>query len=118
MRGVPKNEIDRRVREAARILGLTDSLEKKPRNTLGRPASARRDGGRVRNPQAFLMDEPLSNLDTKLRVEMRAEISRIQRDLAVTTIYVTHDQTEAMTMGVIAWRCCGTACLKQIASRT
>ena len=100
MRGVPKDEIDRRVREAARILGLTDSLEKKPR-TLSGGQRQRVAMGRaiVRNPQAFLMDEPLSNLDAKLRVEMRAEIARIQRDLGVTTIYVTHDQTEAMTMG-------------------
>ena len=100
MRGVPKDEIDRRVRDAARILGLMDSLEKKPR-TLSGGQRQRVAMGRaiVRNPQAFLMDEPLSNLDAKLRVEMRAEISRIQRDLEVTTIYVTHDQTEAMTMG-------------------
>ena len=100
MRGVPKEEIDRRVREAARILGLADALEKKPR-TLSGGQRQRVAMGRaiVRNPQAFLMDEPLSNLDAKLRVEMRAEIARIQRDLGVTTIYVTHDQTEAMTMG-------------------
>jgi multiple sugar transport system ATP-binding protein len=100
MRGVAKDEIDRRVREAARILGLTDSLDKKPR-TLSGGQRQRVAMGRaiVRNPQAFLMDEPLSNLDAKLRVEMRAEISRIQRDLGVTTVYVTHDQTEAMTMG-------------------
>ena len=100
MRGIPKAEIDRRVREAAHILGLTDSLEKKPR-TLSGGQRQRVAMGRaiVRNPQAFLMDEPLSNLDAKLRVEMRAEIARIQRDLGVTTIYVTHDQTEAMTMG-------------------
>jgi multiple sugar transport system ATP-binding protein len=100
MRGLPKDEIDRRVREAAHILGLTDSLQKKPR-TLSGGQRQRVAMGRaiVRNPQAFLMDEPLSNLDAKLRVEMRAEIARIQRDLAVTTVYVTHDQTEAMTMG-------------------
>ena len=100
MRGVQKDEIDRRVREAAHILGLTDSLQKKPR-TLSGGQRQRVAMGRaiVRNPQAFLMDEPLSNLDAKLRVEMRAEISRIQRDLSVTTVYVTHDQTEAMTMG-------------------
>jgi multiple sugar transport system ATP-binding protein len=100
MRGLPRAEIDRRVREAAHILGLSDSLEKKPR-TLSGGQRQRVAMGRaiVRNPQAFLMDEPLSNLDAKLRVEMRAEIARIQRDLAVTTIYVTHDQTEAMTMG-------------------
>ena len=100
MRGLPRDEIDVRVREAARILGLSDSLHKKPR-TLSGGQRQRVAMGRaiVRNPQAFLMDEPLSNLDAKLRVEMRAEISRIQRDLGVTTIYVTHDQTEAMTMG-------------------
>jgi multiple sugar transport system ATP-binding protein len=100
MRGLPKDEIDRRVKDAARILGLSDSLEKKPR-TLSGGQRQRVAMGRaiVRNPQAFLMDEPLSNLDAKLRVEMRAEIARIQRDLGVTTIYVTHDQTEAMTMG-------------------
>jgi multiple sugar transport system ATP-binding protein len=100
MRGVPKAEIDRRVREAAVILGLEDALGKKPR-TLSGGQRQRVAMGRaiVRQPQAFLMDEPLSNLDAKLRVEMRAEIARIQRDLSVTTVYVTHDQTEAMTMG-------------------
>ncbi|HXG75254.1 MAG TPA: sn-glycerol-3-phosphate ABC transporter ATP-binding protein UgpC [Gaiellaceae bacterium] len=100
LRGLPKEEIDRRVQEAARILGLSDSLHKKPR-TLSGGQRQRVAMGRaiVRNPQAFLMDEPLSNLDAKLRVEMRAEIARIQRDLGVTTIYVTHDQVEAMTMG-------------------
>jgi multiple sugar transport system ATP-binding protein len=100
MRGLPQGEIDTRVKEAARILGLEDSLHKKPR-TLSGGQRQRVAMGRaiVRNPQAFLMDEPLSNLDAKLRVEMRAEISRLQRDLGVTTIYVTHDQVEAMTMG-------------------
>jgi multiple sugar transport system ATP-binding protein len=100
MRGVSKGEIDKRVREAAVVLGLTDSLKKKPR-TLSGGQRQRVAMGRaiVRQPQAFLMDEPLSNLDAKLRVEMRAEIARIQRDLSVTTVYVTHDQTEAMTMG-------------------
>jgi multiple sugar transport system ATP-binding protein len=100
MRGVPKKEIDGRVREAAAILGLSDSLKKKPR-TLSGGQRQRVAMGRaiVRQPQAFLMDEPLSNLDAKLRVEMRAEIARLQRDLNVTTVYVTHDQTEAMTMG-------------------
>src|SRR5438105_5821319 len=99
-RKVPKPEIERRVTEAARTLGLMDSLRKKPR-TLSGGQRQRVAMGRaiVREPQAFLMDEPLSNLDAKLRVEMRAEIARIQRDLSVTTIYVTHDQTEAMTMG-------------------
>jgi multiple sugar transport system ATP-binding protein len=100
MRGVPRREIDRRVRETAAILGLSDALKKKPR-TLSGGQRQRVAMGRaiVRQPQAFLMDEPLSNLDAKLRVEMRAEIARLQRDLNVTTIYVTHDQTEAMTMG-------------------
>jgi len=100
MRGVPKDEIDRRVQEAAHVLGLTDALKKKPR-TLSGGQRQRVAMGRaiVRQPQAFLMDEPLSNLDAKLRVEMRAEIARLQRDLSVTTVYVTHDQTEAMTMG-------------------
>jgi multiple sugar transport system ATP-binding protein len=100
MRGLPKAEIEKRVAEAGRILGLSDALHKKPR-TLSGGQRQRVAMGRaiVRNPQAFLMDEPLSNLDAKLRVEMRAEIARIQRDLGVTTVYVTHDQTEAMTMG-------------------
>jgi multiple sugar transport system ATP-binding protein len=99
-RRVPKDEIDQRVTEAARTLGLEENLHRKPR-TLSGGQRQRVAMGRaiVREPQAFLMDEPLSNLDAKLRVEMRAEIMRLQRDLAVTTIYVTHDQTEAMTMG-------------------
>jgi multiple sugar transport system ATP-binding protein len=100
MRGVAKAEIERRVSSAAKTLGLSEVLKKKPR-TLSGGQRQRVAMGRaiVREPQAFLMDEPLSNLDAKLRVEMRAEIARIQRDLAVTTIYVTHDQVEAMTMG-------------------
>ncbi|HEY3105728.1 MAG TPA: sn-glycerol-3-phosphate ABC transporter ATP-binding protein UgpC [Gaiellaceae bacterium] len=100
MRQVDKVEIDRRVRDAARVLGLEDILRKRPR-TLSGGQRQRVAMGRaiVREPQAFLMDEPLSNLDAKLRVEMRAEIARIQRDLEVTTIYVTHDQVEAMTLG-------------------
>jgi multiple sugar transport system ATP-binding protein len=100
MRGVPKDEIERRVQNAARVLGLLDVLRKKPR-TLSGGQRQRVAMGRaiVREPQAFLMDEPLSNLDAKLRVQMRAEIARLQRDLGVTTIYVTHDQTEAMTLG-------------------
>jgi multiple sugar transport system ATP-binding protein len=97
---VPKDEIDRRVKEAARILDLEPFLKRKPRALSGgqrqRVAMGR---AIVRQPQAFLMDEPLSNLDAKLRVQMRAEIARLQNDLGVTTIYVTHDQTEAMTMG-------------------
>ncbi|HEX4905206.1 MAG TPA: sn-glycerol-3-phosphate ABC transporter ATP-binding protein UgpC [Acidimicrobiales bacterium] len=97
---VAKSEIDRRVHEAARILGLDELLKRKPAALSGgqrqRVAMGR---AIVRHPQAFLMDEPLSNLDAKLRVQMRSEIARIQNDLGVTTIYVTHDQTEAMTMG-------------------
>ena len=100
LRKFDKAEIDRRVKSAAEVLGLKDVLGKRPR-TLSGGQRQRVAMGRaiVREPQAFLMDEPLSNLDAKLRVEMRAEIARIQRDLAVTTIYVTHDQTEALTLG-------------------
>jgi multiple sugar transport system ATP-binding protein len=97
---VPKTEIDARVKEAARILGLEALLKRKPRALSGgqrqRVAMGR---AIVRQPQAFLMDEPLSNLDAKLRVQMRAEISGLQTELGVTTVYVTHDQVEAMTMG-------------------
>ncbi len=97
---VPQAEIDRRVQDAAEILGLTEFLKRKPRALSGgqrqRVAMGR---AIVREPQAFLMDEPLSNLDAKLRVQMRAEIARLQNDLGTTTIYVTHDQVEAMTMG-------------------
>ena len=100
LRKLPKQEIDRRVRRAADILGLDELLERKPKALSGgqrqRVAMGR---AIVREPKAFLMDEPLSNLDAKLRVQMRTEIARIQHDLAVTTIYVTHDQVEAMTMG-------------------
>ena len=101
MRKVQRGEIDTRVRDAARILGLTDDLLGKKPKTLSGGQRQRVAMGRaiVRQPAAFLMDEPLSNLDAALRVEMRAEISRIQRDLGVTTLYVTHDQTEAMTLG-------------------
>jgi len=97
---VRRDEINTRVHEAAHILGLDELLGRKPAALSGgqrqRVAMGR---AIVRHPQAFLMDEPLSNLDAKLRVQMRAEIARIQNDLGVTTIYVTHDQTEAMTMG-------------------
>ena len=97
---LPKDEIEKRVENAARILGLEPFLKRKPRALSGgqrqRVAMGR---AIVRQPQAFLMDEPLSNLDAKLRVQMRAEIAGIQHDLGVTTIYVTHDQIEAMTMG-------------------
>ena len=97
---MPKEEIEQRVADAARILGLEPFLKRKPRALSGgqrqRVAMGR---AIVRQPQAFLMDEPLSNLDAKLRVQMRAEIAGLQRTLGVTTIYVTHDQVEAMTMG-------------------
>jgi multiple sugar transport system ATP-binding protein len=100
LRKEPKEEIDRRVRDAARVLGLEEFLERKPRALSGgqrqRVAMGR---AIVRQPQAYLMDEPLSNLDAKLRVHMRAEIAGLQHDLGVTTLYVTHDQVEAMTMG-------------------
>ncbi|MCY4036215.1 MAG: ATP-binding cassette domain-containing protein, partial [bacterium] len=96
----PKAEADRRIREAARILELDEHLKRKPAQLSGgqrqRVAMGR---AIVRQPAAFLMDEPLSNLDAKLRVQMRAEIARLQRELGVTTVYVTHDQVEAMTMG-------------------
>jgi multiple sugar transport system ATP-binding protein len=97
---VDKAEIDKRVGEAAKILDLEPHLDRKPANLSGgqrqRVAMGR---AIVRDPQAFLMDEPLSNLDAKLRVQMRAEVSRIQNRLGTTTVYVTHDQTEAMTLG-------------------
>jgi multiple sugar transport system ATP-binding protein len=100
LRKEKKAEIDTRVKEAARVLGLEPFLKRKPRALSGgqrqRVAMGR---AIVRRPQAFLMDEPLSNLDAKLRVQTRAEIARLQNDLGVTTIYVTHDQVEAMTMG-------------------
>jgi multiple sugar transport system ATP-binding protein len=100
LKKMAKDEIDRRVKEAARILDLEQFLKRKPRALSGgqrqRVAMGR---AIVRQPQAFLMDEPLSNLDAKLRVQMRAEIARLQHDLGTTTIYVTHDQVEAMTMG-------------------
>ena len=97
---VPKKEIETRVAEAARILGLEALLDNKPGQLSGgqrqRVAMGR---AIVRQPSAYLMDEPLSNLDAQLRVQMRTEIARLQRDLGVTTVYVTHDQVEAMTMG-------------------
>ena len=100
LRKLPKAEIKRRVSEAAEVLSLTEWLDRKPAQLSGgqrqRVAMGR---AIVREPSVFLMDEPLSNLDAKLRVQMRAEVSRIQRRLGVATMYVTHDQTEAMTMG-------------------
>ena len=100
LRRIGRKDIDQRVRDVARVLGLEDMLKRRPGQLSGgqrqRVAMGR---AIVREPKAFLMDEPLSNLDAKLRVQMRTEISRIQRDVGVTTIYVTHDQIEAMTMG-------------------
>jgi multiple sugar transport system ATP-binding protein len=100
LKKTPKAEVAKRVEEAARVLGLEPYLKRKPRALSGgqrqRVAMGR---AIVRQPEAFLMDEPLSNLDAKLRVQMRAEISKLQSDLGVTTVYVTHDQVEAMTMG-------------------
>jgi multiple sugar transport system ATP-binding protein len=97
---VPQAEIDQKVNEAAKVLDLEQHLDRKPANLSGgqrqRVAMGR---AIVRDPKAFLMDEPLSNLDAKLRVQMRAEVSRLQHRLGTTTVYVTHDQTEAMTLG-------------------
>src|SRR4051794_17366377 len=97
---VPEEERNRKVQEAAEVLDLTQHLDRKPANLSGgqrqRVAMGR---AIVRNPSVFLMDEPLSNLDAKLRVQMRTEVSRIQQRLGTTTVYVTHDQTEAMTLG-------------------
>jgi multiple sugar transport system ATP-binding protein len=99
LRNLPNDEIDRKVKEAAEILGITSYLQRKPRELSGgqrqRVALGR---SIVREPEVFLMDEPLSNLDAKLRVQMRAEIAKLQARLGITTIYVTHDQVEAMTM--------------------
>ena len=108
VRGLSKAEIAKKVGEAAAILRLTDYLDRRPKALSGgqrqRVAMGR---AIVRSPQAFLMDEPLSNLDAQLRVEMRLEIARIQRLLGVATVYVTHDQIEAMTMGDRERSCVG-----------
>ncbi len=100
LRHLPKDQLKAKVNEAAEVLGLTDWLDRKPGQLSGgqrqRVAMGR---AIVREPSVFLMDEPLSNLDAKLRVQMRAEVARIQRRIGVSTIYVTHDQVEAMTMG-------------------
>jgi multiple sugar transport system ATP-binding protein len=100
LKKMSKQEIEQRVERASQLLGLTEYLKRKPRALSGgqrqRVAMGR---AIVREPAAFLMDEPLSNLDAKLRVQMRAEIAKLQSDLGVTTVYVTHDQVEAMTMG-------------------
>jgi sn-glycerol 3-phosphate transport system ATP-binding protein len=98
-RGTPKDEIERRVQEASKILGIESFLQRRPRQLSGgqrqRVAMGR---AIVRKPQVFLFNEPLSNLDAKLRVQMRVEIKKLQRALGVTSIYVTHDQVEAMTL--------------------
>ncbi|MBI3112025.1 MAG: sn-glycerol-3-phosphate ABC transporter ATP-binding protein UgpC [Ignavibacteriales bacterium] len=100
LRKFPKEEIDRRVREAASILGIEEYLDRKPKALSGGQRQRVAVGRAiVRKPKVFLFDEPLSNLDAKLRVQMRTEISRLHRRLEATMIYVTHDQTEAMTMG-------------------
>jgi multiple sugar transport system ATP-binding protein len=101
LRKFPSDEIDRRVREAAQILGITDQqLQRKPKALSGGQRQRVAVGRAiVRHPKAFLFDEPLSNLDAKMRVQMRAEISKLHHRLAATMIYVTHDQVEAMTMG-------------------
>jgi multiple sugar transport system ATP-binding protein len=100
MKRIPKRDIDKRVHSISRVLGLSELLHRRPRALSGgqrqRVAMGR---AIVRDPQVFLMDEPLSNLDAKLRVQMRSEIARIQREVGATTVYVTHDQVEAMTMG-------------------
>src|SRR5687768_13359794 len=100
LRKIPKNEIDKRVREAAGTIELTNLLDRKPKQLSGgqrqRVALGR---AIVREPAVFLMDEPLSNLDAKLRVQTRAEIARLHQRLRTTVVYVTHDQVEAMTMG-------------------
>jgi len=100
IRRMPKQEIDRRVRNAARILELTEFLDRKPRQLSGGQRQ-RVAMGRciVREPKVFLFDEPLSNLDAKLRVQMRLEIRKLHEDLKITSVYVTHDQVEAMTLG-------------------
>jgi multiple sugar transport system ATP-binding protein len=100
LRHTPKAEKDRTVKEAAGILALTQWLDRKPAQLSGgQRQRVAMDRTLVREPAVFLMDEPLSNLDAKLRVQVRAEVSRIQRRLGVATMYVTHDQIEAMTMG-------------------
>ncbi len=100
LRKMPKKETDQRVRHAAKILGIEELLDRKPKALSGGQRQRVAVGRAiVREPEAFLFDEPLSNLDAKLRVEMRAELKRLHRQLHTTTIYVTHDQEEAMTLG-------------------
>ena len=109
--GVDKGTIQKKVNEAAEMLELTQHLDRKPSNLSGgqrqRVAMGR---AIVRQPKAFLMDEPLSNLDAKLRVQMRTQVSRIQKSLGTTTLYVTHDQTEAMTSATGWWSCAAASC--------
>src|SRR3954468_8991971 len=100
VRKTPKSEIKRRVTEVAEMLGIEHLLQRRPAAPRGgQPQRVAMGRGMVRDPAAFLMDEPLSNLDAKLRGQMRTEVSRLQRRLATTMVYVTHDQTEAMTLG-------------------
>ena len=107
LRKTPKDEIDRKVREAAHILELDEYLSRKPKELSGgqrqRVALGR---AMVRDPAVFLLDEPLSNLDAKLRTEMRSQISALHKRLQTTFVYVTHDQTEAMTMGCLLYTSC------------
>src|SRR6185295_18232623 len=110
---LPKDEIEHRVHEVASILDIEQLLDRKPKALSGgqrqRVAMGR---AIVRSPHVFLMDEPLSNLDAKLRAQTRTQIAALQRRLRVTTVYVTHDQVEAMTMGD-RWRCSVTACFSR-----
>ena len=100
LKKVPKQEIDKKVREAAEILGITEYLDRKPKALSGGQRQRVAIGRAiVRNPQVLLMDEPLSNLDAKLRNQMRAEINKLRSRINTTVVYVTHDQTEAMTLG-------------------
>jgi multiple sugar transport system ATP-binding protein len=111
MAGVQKAERERRVTEAAEMLGLTPLLSRKPAQLSGGERQRAAMGRAiVRDPQVFLMDEPLSNLDAKLRVKMRVEIAALQRRPGATTLYVTHDQVEAMTMGHRVAVLCDGAC--------
>ena len=121
VRGTPKRQIKKRVDEVAKLLGLDDLLKRRP-SALSGGQRQRVAMGRaiVREPAAFLMDEPLSNLDAKLRVSMRAELARLHDRLGVTTVYVTHDQVEAMTLGqrvaVLATVCCSSSTRRRTSS--
>jgi len=102
MRKFDKTEIARRVQEAAEILGIQELLRRKPRQLSGGQRSASHRRAIVRHPQVFLFDEPLSNLDAKLRVQMRVELRKLHDRLGTTAIYVTHDQVEAMTLATVS----------------